>query len=574
VKYLFYSLLVIASAATAVCITQPQFAEQCAAKAGWKIQLQKQTSPENSQNGDDAEDRLSQFLAQYPFAKNPQRQNTQAVEAAPVQVSAPIGLPPQYEPVRSEPVHNELPRQESAAAEPAGAGTWEGIEAATPPVHHSEPSPVPALQATSLRSDTENWDGSVTVPVTTVQTPPVLHDDPFLTSPAAAPQVSVYEQLPAQTPPERANAAAPAGRTSPPMPQPSQAAIEYSVETIPCHGAEIAARVGTQVIMVCDILPRLRRFAMKVLNDNISKMTEEERQKIPPNEKEKFIVSFIKSQYAAFLEEQISVALIYNDYAMSKSQEEREGLDRRLGEAFDQTEVSEMMKEFGVNDMASLKTYLQEQLGSSLERERMLWSRDRIAQQWLSASVQHANGECTYEQLRQYYDAHIAEFSSESRAKWQEMVVLFSKYATEDEALRKIQWMGNQAAGGAPFEEIAKANSDGFTASKGGLYDWTTKGSIASPELEQAVFSQPIGQLSPAIIRTDKGFHIVRVTERKEANVVPFIDAQVKIRERIKSQRHQQYQQEYFAQLRRRYPSIVVKDSIDFALGTKTSSLR
>ncbi|MDR3234672.1 MAG: peptidylprolyl isomerase [Planctomycetaceae bacterium] len=569
-KHLFYTLLILASAGTVVCVTNPKLAEECAARIGWKLQLQ----PEEKSGEDKPEDRLSQFLSQYPFAKNSSQDRQTSVQE-PYQESS---TPPS-----SYPQETNRPEPETAAYSPAPAA----LEQDASPIQPLTVQPV--IQPTSLRNDAERWDSSAVVPVTDI-TPaavqsaaaeqPLPVSDPFLTN-TASPPVSVYEQLPMQTadvnhqPLERQPIAAQAVVPQQPVsPPPVQSTVEYSIETIPCHGAEMVARVGTQVILMCDILPRLRRFAMKMLNDNLNKIPEEERKTVPVAEKNKFIEAFIKSQYPAFLQEQIGVALIYNDYALSKTQQEREYLDRRIGEDFDQTEVPEMMKEFGVNSSAALKLYLQQQLGSSLDRERMLWVRDRIAQQWLMSAVQQANGESTYEQLRQYYDKNRAEFSSEAKAKWQEMVVLFQKYPSEEESLRKIQWMGNQVAGGAPFEEIAKANSDGFTASKGGLYDWTTKGSIASTELEQAVFSLPVGQLSPAILRTDKGFHLIRVVERQEASVVPFIEAQVKIRERIKNQRWKQYQEEYFAELKRRYPSMVVKERIDFAIGTKTSSLR
>jgi parvulin-like peptidyl-prolyl isomerase len=155
-------------------------------------------------------------------------------------------------------------------------------------------------------------------------------------------------------------------------------------------------------------------------------------------------------------------------------------------------------------------------------------------------------------------------FTSTAKARWQEMVVLLSKHNTEQEAFNKISWMGNQVASGAPFEKIAEANSDGFTASKGGVWDWTTREDLASPELVQAIFTQPRGQLSPAIIRSDNGLHIIRVLERQEVKVVPFVEAQGTIRDEIKKQRGQRYQNEYFADLRRRFPTQIIKQRIDF----------
>ncbi|GHT41846.1 hypothetical protein FACS189443_4150 [Planctomycetales bacterium] len=416
---------------------------------------------------------------------------------------------------------------------------------ANPTIHSG--NPVPAGFASSAKRESLQ-------PLQPFNPVPQQPAQQFIQQPVQ--QVSVQQQQPIQ----------------PPLIQ--QAKVEYAVENIPCRGTEMVARVGTQVILMCDILPRLRRAAMRVVAENLKQMSEEQVHQIPPDEIEKFMESFITGQYPAFLKEQVLVALIYNDFVLSKSREERDFLDKRMGEDFDQNEVPAMMEELGVQSTIDLKRYLESKLGSSLDRERMLWVKDHIAQQWMAAASQQATGECTYEQMKQFYDLNLPLFTKEARAQWQEMVVLFSKYPDETAAMNKIRWMGNQVAppNNASFEEIAKANSDGFTASKGGQYDWTTAGSLASPELEQAVFTQPVGALSPAIIRTEKGLHIIRVTRREDKVITPFIEAQVKIREKIKGQRKQQHQEEYVENLKRRFPSMIIKERLDFAVGAATTS--
>lgn len=318
--------------------------------------------------------------------------------------------------------------------------------------------------------------------------------------------------------------------------------------------------------MMCDVLPQLRRAGIRVINEQMKKMPPEEREKIPKEEIDNFIDSVVESQYPGFLQEQIQVALVYNDFFVAKSREEREMFEKKFAEEFDQKEVPEMIKEFGVRDIIELKQFLKDELGSSLDRERLLWVRSLIAQQWIMFSVQQATGECTHDEMMEYYTANKEMFTSKTRAQWQELFVAFSNHKSEQEAHTKIVWMGNQVSAGYPLEEIAKRNSEGFTADKGGLWDWTHRGSLSSKEVEDAVFSQEIGVLSPKIIRSEKGFHLIRVVKREEARTKPFVEAQVMIRERIKQQRSQKYKEEYFEELNRRYPTIVFKEKIDFDL--------
>jgi hypothetical protein len=354
--------------------------------------------------------------------------------------------------------------------------------------------------------------------------------------------------------------------------QPFEIQPAVIAETVPCHGTETVARVGTQVILMCDILPQLRRVALKQFKEQLAKLDAEERSKVPEKEKEEFIEMFVSQYYPQFLKEQINVMLIYNDFIMSKSKDEVEFYLKNIGQQFDEEDVPEMMKEFGVSDLASLKTYLNKELGSSLERERLLTSQSKIAQQWLMNSVKTAEGECTHGEMMEYYTAHQAEFQTKARVKYRELTVNFANHKTKLDAWKKIVWMGNESARGVPFDEMAKVNSEGFTASKGGLWDWISRESITSEELKKTLFTQQVGMVNPPVIETSAGLHIVQVIEREEDRITPFIEAQVRIRERIRQQRRQKYQNEYLDELTRKFPSIVLREKIDAKTAQRTAS--
>jgi parvulin-like peptidyl-prolyl isomerase len=116
--------------------------------------------------------------------------------------------------------------------------------------------------------------------------------------------------------------------------------------------------------------------------------------------------------------------------------------------------------------------------------------------------------------------------------------------------------MGNQVRdhelgrGGAPFEAVARQHSHGFTASDGGVHDWTAQGSLVAVGLDAALFSLPVGRMSQIVLGND-AWHIVRVLERKPAGRVPFEEAQAKIREQLVAQRRDQKQREYLDKLRK-----------------------
>jgi hypothetical protein len=568
VKYFFYTILLVAALGTVAAIVNPPLVQQGAAIVGLELpQYSAKPVEENS-----SEDQLSKFLAQYPFVNN---QNDAVVPATNVpMVVVPEPPRPPVPPFYATPA-SPFPAPTAEPVTPTYAHAWEGSHwdsAATAPIH------VPPVVEDHPPAPIADWSGpaqpfqeSVAAPQSVYAAAPREDTFPITQSIAITPQANVPGFTPTNyVPPHPVSSYQPPHPT-PPISPPPGATLQASavlIEDVPVHGTEMVARVGTHVILMGDILPKLRRAALRLVNERLKQLPEEERAQTPREEIERFINMFVEQHYSEILDEQILFTLVFSDYERHQDRASRNMLNDRMGEEFDRNEVPEMMKEFGAANIAALRTYLEEHLGSSLEKERRFWIREQIVRQWIGMSVQRATGECTYDEMTDFYQKNLAMFTSTPKARWQEMVVLLSRHNTEQEALRKISWMGNQVAQGAPFEEIAKANSDGFTASNGGIYDWTATGDLTSVELEQAIFSQPIGQLSPTIIRSSTGLHIIRVLERQEAKVVPFIEAQITIRERIRNLRTQRYQDEYLTELRRRNPTIIVKDRVDFNVNT------
>jgi parvulin-like peptidyl-prolyl isomerase len=104
---------------------------------------------------------------------------------------------------------------------------------------------------------------------------------------------------------------------------------------------------------------------------------------------------------------------------------------------------------------------------------------------------------------------------------------------------------------GPAFAEVAKAKSDGVTASQGGIFDWTTKGALSCAAIDEALFTLQVGQMSP-ILDSGPAYHIVRVLERREAGRKPFTDVQAEIRDSLKEQRMRAELEVYLTNLRQK----------------------
>jgi hypothetical protein len=198
---------------------------------------------------------------------------------------------------------------------------------------------------------------------------------------------------------------------------------------------------------------------------------------------------------------------------------------------------------YKVKDRLELENALKAN-GASLKDVQKQFTEKTVAGEWLRQRMPKPKT-ITHEQMLAYYQDHLKEYEYPSQARWEELMIRFDRVGRDrDAAWKALAELGNDVWGkvvanptirGPVFAEIAKAKSHGFTAADGGIHDWTTLGSLKCEELNQALATLQIGQLSPGI-ESEYGFHIVRVLERKEAGRVPFTEAQTKIRETLEAQ--------------------------------------
>ena len=87
----------------------------------------------------------------------------------------------------------------------------------------------------------------------------------------------------------------------------------------------------------------------------------------------------------------------------------------------------------------------------------------------------------------------------------------------KSEARSKAQRILNQLRGGADFERLARENSEDGSAQGGGDLGWFSSGKMVKP-FEDAVFSASRTGLINRLVETQFGYHIIKVTEKKNNN--------------------------------------------------------
>jgi peptidyl-prolyl cis-trans isomerase D len=98
-----------------------------------------------------------------------------------------------------------------------------------------------------------------------------------------------------------------------------------------------------------------------------------------------------------------------------------------------------------------------------------------------------------------------------------------------DEIRKKAEDVLKQARKGTKFDDLAKKYSeDPGSKDKGGDLGWLVQGQTV-PEFEKAAFSLQPGQVSD-LVKTQYGFHIIKVLEKETAHTKPFDEVKDSIR--------------------------------------------
>lgn len=129
-------------------------------------------------------------------------------------------------------------------------------------------------------------------------------------------------------------------------------------------------------------------------------------------------------------------------------------------------------------------------------------------------------------ELRAYYDQNLDRFKVQNRVHATH--ILFSTTGKTDaeveEIRKKAEDVLDKLNKGAKFEDLAKQFSqDPGTKDKGGDLGWILEGQTV-PEFQKTAFSLQKGATS-GLVKTQFGFHIIRVLDRETAHTLSFDEA-------------------------------------------------
>ncbi|MGJ7921140.1 peptidylprolyl isomerase [Neobacillus sp. LXY-4] len=135
----------------------------------------------------------------------------------------------------------------------------------------------------------------------------------------------------------------------------------------------------------------------------------------------------------------------------------------------------------------------------------------------------------TDDEMKTYFEENKTSFEEGEQVKASHILVEDEKTANE---------IKDKLANGADFAELAKEYStDTGSKDNGGDLGFFVKGEMVA-EFEEAAFSMAVNEIS-APIKTDYGYHIIKVVEKKAASEAKFDDHKDEIKETLLSEKMQ-----------------------------------
>ena len=315
----------------------------------------------------------------------------------------------------------------------------------------------------------------------------------------------------------------------------------------------IIGRVGGEVILAGDVMRQIQSIEEQ-LQANIFRLS--------PAEVTKQRHTAMREALAPLIESKLRFV------AAKRGMEPKQYTEvvKNIEKHFQDERVKFFMEKTGARNYVELEAKIKEQ-GADLKQIRRDFVEQLLGREWQKKEIGELD-EPPHADLLAYYETHASEYEHAAQVLWRQISVTFPAGATVEEkkqAWSKIANAGNRIRGingqlqPEKFENVAREVSTGPTASEGGAWDWTRQGSLASKTLEAAIFSIPVGELS-RIIEDGNSFHIVQVTDKREAGKTPFAEAQQAIHDKLMEEKRHEAEARYMAKLRAEIPVFTIYD--------------
>ena len=155
-------------------------------------------------------------------------------------------------------------------------------------------------------------------------------------------------------------------------------------------------------------------------------------------------------------------------------------------------------------------------------------------------------------------DEEIAEEyeKNKDRFKVQETVRASHILVEDEEAMKKVQ---ADLDGGMSFDEAARKHSTCPSKEQGGDLGFFSKGQMVK-EFSDAAFAMKVGEVTKEPVKTQFGFHLIKLVEKKEESVRPLDDVKEQLADSMLNEKKAEIYQKELDRLREKYKVVIAEE--------------
>ena len=231
-----------------------------------------------------------------------------------------------------------------------------------------------------------------------------------------------------------------------------------------------------------------------------------------------FRLFFFFSSFGLLTLSASEVLATVNDFNITKKEVNEFVIKSIPGMTYDN--LTEFQKKAVVNQMIERRLYLEDAKKRDIEdnplfkealkklKENLLldfWMKERVEEIAISD-----------EAAKRYYRANIEKFTKPASVKVRHILV-----TREEEAISIIAKLQRSRNIRKKFIELAKSESTGPSSKNGGELDWFVYEQMV-PEFSEAAFSLKKGEITTQPVKTQFGYHVIYLEDKKEKSLIPY----------------------------------------------------
>jgi peptidyl-prolyl cis-trans isomerase C/foldase protein PrsA len=216
--------------------------------------------------------------------------------------------------------------------------------------------------------------------------------------------------------------------------------------------------------------------------------------------------------------------------------------DQEMNNIFDQ-QVNALKQQNNLND-EQLDQAIQQQGFESMQQYKDMFFENNMNGFLVNKLREEVVNEVSVsdEEAKEYYDNNTQQFETSEQKKVSH--ILFDEKEKAEEVLTEIN-------NGADFAEMAREHSTGPTAENGGDLGFITANEQGLDRtFRDAAMKLSVGEVTSEPVETQFGFHLIKVTDSREAGVREFEEVKSQIKSQLRSKKQNQAFQDFVEGLR------------------------